>query len=72
MDKGLPMRIILYLAFIVAAYKWGDWKNWNKHYPIYLFWIGGDFFNNSLLHNHRPWYFSKGLIYFNIPRESFE
>lgn len=56
------MRIILYIAFIVAACKWGDWKNWKKYYPTYLFWIGGDFFYNALLHNHRPWYFTKGII----------
>jgi hypothetical protein len=56
------MRIILYLAFIIAAYLWGDWKNWRKYYPTFLFWIGGDFFYNALLHNHRLWYFSKGII----------
>ncbi|WP_354670028.1 CBO0543 family protein [Paenibacillus sp. BSR1-1] len=56
------MRIILYSAFIFAAYKWGDWKNWRKYYPTFLFWIGGDFFYNALLRNHRFWNFTKGII----------
>jgi len=25
------------LAFILAAWKWGDWRNWKKYYPTILY-----------------------------------
>lgn len=27
------------MAFILAAWKWGDWKNWSKYYPTILYMI---------------------------------
>jgi hypothetical protein len=56
------MRIFLYLAFVFAGYIWGDWKNWRRYYPTYLFLIGGNLFYNALLHNQRLWYYRKGII----------
>lgn len=33
----LVFRICLLSGFLVSAWKWGDWKNWEKYYPSILF-----------------------------------
>ena len=37
------MILLLAGLFILACYKWGDWRNWKTYYPTILFLIAGDF-----------------------------
>lgn len=56
------MHIILNLIFLLAAVKWGDWRNWQKYYPTFLFFIGGDLFYNAVLHKHRLWSYQETIF----------
>jgi hypothetical protein len=59
------MHCFFALLFLVAAIKWGDWRNWKVYYPTILFFICGDLLKNSLLHDHRMWTYHE-LIFENI------
>ncbi|HEY8910452.1 MAG TPA: CBO0543 family protein [Desulfosporosinus sp.] len=37
------MILLLAGLFILACYKWGDWRNWKTYYPTILLLIAGDF-----------------------------
>ncbi|HWQ43616.1 MAG TPA: CBO0543 family protein [Desulfosporosinus sp.] len=37
------MILLLACLFVLACYKWGDWRNWKIYYPTILFLIAGDF-----------------------------
>lgn len=50
------------LLFLLAAIKWGDWRNWRIYYPTILFFIGGDLLKNALLHNYRMWEYHEALF----------
>lgn len=51
------MHTILLTSFILAAIKWGDWKNWKRYYPTFLFFIIGDLLYQFLLYNKSMWVF---------------
>lgn len=56
------MHLLLNSLFLLAAVKWGDWKNWRTYYPTWLFFIGGDLFKNALLHDHRFWSYKESIF----------
>ncbi len=37
MTEILLFRICLFLLFLIAVFKTGDWKSWQKYYPTVLF-----------------------------------
>ncbi|SHI77540.1 CBO0543 family protein [Desulfosporosinus lacus] len=49
------LRIVKGILYILAAYKWGDWKNWKIYYPTILFWILGDYIYGYLTYNYPLW-----------------
>lgn len=51
------MHLIYNLAFILALYRWGDWRNWKQYYPTIIFFILMDLFANVLTYNHPLWLF---------------
>lgn len=51
------MYIVMNGLYLIAGYKWGDWRNWQKYYPTILFLIIGDFLYNFLLYNKSMWLF---------------
>jgi hypothetical protein len=51
------MHIAILTLFILAALKWGDWKNWQKYYPTFLFFMIGDLLYQFLLMNKPMWLF---------------
>ncbi|TVY11784.1 CBO0543 family protein [Paenibacillus cremeus] len=51
------MRFIINLVFIIAAWKWGDWRHWKAYYPTILFLITGDLLYNFLTYNFTLWQF---------------
>lgn len=42
------------LIWLLACWKWGDWKNWQKYYSTLLFFIVGDFIYLYLLSDLYP------------------
>jgi hypothetical protein len=55
------MHTIILTAFVLAAIKWGDWKNWRKYYPTFLFFIIGDLLYQYLLFNKSMWLFQPSI-----------
>jgi hypothetical protein len=48
-------HLFIQLSFLIAGYKWGDWKNWRKYYSTILFFILMDLFYNFLLYHYPMW-----------------
>lgn len=49
------MRVIFSFLWAVAAWKWGDWRNWERYYPTILFFITVAFGAHIISTNHRLW-----------------
>jgi hypothetical protein len=47
--------IILATAFVISAWKWGDWKNWKLYHPTILYFLYGDMFYNYLTSHYPLW-----------------
>lgn len=62
MTLVILIRCIHACIWIVAAYKWGDWKNWNKYYPTMLFMGMGDLIYNLVFFNKKLWAFNPGFL----------
>jgi hypothetical protein len=56
------MHIAILTLFILAALKWGDWKNWQKYYPTFLFFMVGDLLYQFLLTNKPMWMFHTSTL----------
>lgn len=54
---GDYMRIIFGIVFILAAWKWSDWKNWKAYYPTYLFLTALSFISDFIMYNHSLWFY---------------
>lgn len=48
-------RVFFLLAFLVAALKLGDWKNWQKYYPTILFVMAINLGASLLSYHHVLW-----------------
>ncbi|MFC4558248.1 CBO0543 family protein [Virgibacillus kekensis] len=46
----------------LAAYRWGDWRNWRLYYPTILFYVLSDLFYNYALFQYPMWRFHDGPI----------
>ncbi|WP_313998718.1 CBO0543 family protein [uncultured Paenibacillus sp.] len=53
------MHFIYNGLFLLAALKWGDWKNWRAYYPTVLFFIVGDLLKNVLFHDRPMWMYQE-------------
>jgi hypothetical protein len=49
------MHLIGLLCWILAAWKWGDWRNWNKYHSTILYFISCNFLLNYLTYNYSLW-----------------
>lgn len=49
------MRIIVVSLFIVAAWRWSDWRNWRNYYPTLLFMTTLSLLENCITANHKLW-----------------
>lgn len=56
------MHIIYNLGFLLAAWKWGDWRNWQKYYPTILYLIMGDLLNNFVNYQRHFWYYNANIL----------
>ncbi|WP_431308921.1 CBO0543 family protein, partial [Halalkalibacter flavus] len=56
------MHIIYNFLFLLAGWRWGDWRNWEKYYPTILFFIINDLIHNFLCYNHQLWHFQESIF----------
>jgi hypothetical protein len=59
---SILLQIIQPLIFIIAAFIWGDWRNWKKYYPTILFIICLDFFSSILMYKHQLWTYEESFL----------
>lgn len=56
--KGHFFMVYLYSVLaILAAWKWGDWKNWRQYYPTILFFILISMLHLVITYDHPQWVF---------------
>ncbi|MEH7082234.1 CBO0543 family protein [Neobacillus drentensis] len=48
-------EIIGVSTWILAAVRWGDWRNWYIYYPTILYFILGDALYYYVTYNHQLW-----------------
>jgi hypothetical protein len=49
------LHVLLFIAFIFLAYKWGDWKNWENYYPTILYFGFFDLVFSCVYHDMPLW-----------------
>jgi hypothetical protein len=50
------------VIMVLAAWKWGDWKNWKLYYPTMLYYIVFDFLYALLTYNYPLWQYESPLL----------
>lgn len=60
--KLADYNIIISLLFLTAAWRWGDWRNWQKYYPTILFVIVVSFAYGYMTYNQPLWQFESPLL----------
>jgi hypothetical protein len=56
------MHIVYNLLYFLAAWRWGDWRNWQRYYSTILFLILCDLLHNFLAYSHALWIFQEGIL----------
>lgn len=56
------MNLLIAGIALIACWKWGDWRNWEKYYPTILFMIVGNFLYNILTYNYPMWLYEEALL----------
>ncbi|ERI89767.1 hypothetical protein HMPREF1982_04381 [Clostridiales bacterium oral taxon 876 str. F0540] len=49
------LLIAFFIAWIIIAYKYSDWKNWRTYYPTIIFWGLGDMIYNVIFCDTPLW-----------------
>ncbi|WP_371372803.1 CBO0543 family protein [Sporomusa aerivorans] len=55
-------RIFLLAFFLLAALKWGDWKNWQKYYPTVLFVMVQNLAAAFFAYHHTLWQYNQDIL----------
>ena len=55
-------HISIAIIAILACYKWGDWKHWQKYYSTILFFMMGDFIYLVLFHKTMLWTYNTDIL----------
>jgi len=58
----LCFRILLLAGFLAAAWKWGDWRNWQKYYPTMLFVMTVNLSAGYITYHHPLWVFNPDAL----------
>jgi general stress protein CsbA len=58
----LVFRICLLTGFLAAAWKWADWRNWEKYYPTILFVMLVNMSVGYLGYHHSFWIFNPDVL----------
>ncbi|GIM27631.1 hypothetical protein CPJCM30710_02970 [Clostridium polyendosporum] len=61
---NVVVRLIHGVIWSLAAYKWGDWKNWRVYYPSMLFFAFGDIIYCLTFYDNWLWVFRCSYIRF--------
>jgi hypothetical protein len=56
------MHLTIAAVTLIAAWRWGDWKNWKLYYPTILFMIVGNFLYNILTYHYPMWMYKESLL----------
>lgn len=64
------MHIVFNLLYLIVAWRWGDWRNWEKYYPTILFLILCDLLHNFLAFNHTLWMYHETLVPYLLPNHT--
>lgn len=64
------MHIVYNLIFCVAAWRFGDWRNWEKYYPTILFFVFGDLLHNFIMYDHYFWLFHENMLPTLLPNHT--
>ncbi|MGG1675397.1 CBO0543 family protein [Neobacillus sp. NRS-1170] len=56
------LRLVIPFLYLLAAWRFGDWKNWRKYYSSILFLISVDFGMSLLTYNFSLWTFQKSFL----------
>lgn len=56
------VSVIYSILWIIAALKWGDWKNWRKYYPTLLFAAVGNLLYEVVCANYPMWAMEKNSL----------
>lgn len=62
MTEILLFRICLFLLFLIAVFKTGDWKSWQKYYPTVLFVIAVNLAASFLTYHYILWGYNPDLL----------
>jgi hypothetical protein len=61
-SKALDYQIVVAIIMVIAAWKWGDNKNWKYYYPTILFYILGNFIYGYVFYNYPLWEYESPLL----------
>lgn len=60
--KLADYNLIVTLIFLVAAWRWGDWRNWQIYYPTFIYFILNDFGYGYVTYNQPLWQYESYLL----------
>lgn len=59
----LVFRICLLSGFLISAWKWGDWKNWQKYYSTILFVMVANLSAGYITYHHPLWIYNNDILF---------
>lgn len=63
MEQFMIFRAGLLLSFLFAAWRWGDWRNWQNYYPTMLFTMLVNITASYLAYHHLLWVFTSDKFF---------
>ena len=51
-------RVVIFAGFVFSAWRWGDWKNWEKYYSTILYFILISILQTLVTYDHYLWKFN--------------
>lgn len=59
---GSYVSIAVPILHLIAVWRWGDWRRWQKYYPTMLFVIVVDFFGTIVTYPYSLWQFHASMF----------
>jgi hypothetical protein len=56
------IHVVVLIAVIIMAWRWGEWKNWSRYHATMLFMAAGDLFYKYLYHCNPLWEYGNLFI----------
>ncbi|QYR22024.1 hypothetical protein KZ483_03065 [Paenibacillus sp. sptzw28] len=56
------MHVALAIISLLAAWKWGDWRNWKRYHPAMMYFAMGNLMYHFLCANHYLWRFKPDVL----------